>query len=79
MCRGFTTGAKIYYDRGVAMDKIKELGWKPVAGVSAVLALLAGILGVAGKGVPAIIFGVLAAVAVFGGFFVCFLAGILGV
>ena len=70
MCRGFTTGAKIYYDRGVAMDKIKELGWKPVAGVSAVLALLAGILGVAGKGVPAIIFGVLAAVAVFGGFFV---------
>ena len=52
------------------MDKIKELGWKPVAGVSAVLALLAGILGVAGKGVPAIIFGVLAAVAVFGGFFV---------
>ena len=70
MCRGFTTGAKIYYDRGVAMDKIKELGWKPVAGVSAVLALLAGISGVAGKGVPAIIFGVLAAVAVFGGFFV---------
>lgn len=70
MCRGFTTGAKIYYDRGVAMDKIKELGWKPVAGVSAVLALLAGILGVAGKGVPAIIFGVLAAVAVLGGFFV---------
>lgn len=63
-------GAKIYYDRGVAMDKIKELGWKPVAGVSAVLALLAGILGVAGQGVPAIIFGVLAAVAVFGGFFV---------
>ena len=52
------------------MDKIKELGWKPVAGVSAVLALLAGILGVAGRGVPAIIFGVLAAVAVFGGFFV---------
>lgn len=70
MCRGFTTGAKIYYNRGVAMDKIKELGWKPVAGVSAVLALLAGILGVAGKGVPAIIFGVLAAVAVLGGFFV---------
>ena len=70
MCRGFTTGAKIYYDRGVAMDKIKELGWKPVAGVSAVLALLAGILGVAGKGVPAIIFGVLAAGAVVGGFFV---------
>ena len=44
------------------MDKIKEIGIKPLALAMAVLALLAGVLGVAGIGVGAIICGVLAAV-----------------
>ena len=45
------------------MDKIKEIGIKPLAIVVAVLALLAGVLGIANVGVGAIICGVLAAVA----------------
>ncbi len=45
------------------MDKIKELGWKPVAIAGAVLAILAGILG----GGAGIVLGVAAAVVVFGG------------
>ena len=44
------------------MDKIKEIGIKPLALAMAVLALLAGVLGVAGIGVGAIICVVLAAV-----------------
>jgi signal transduction histidine kinase/CheY-like chemotaxis protein len=52
------------------MEKIKELGWKPVAIVGAVLGLLAGILGVAGAGVVALICGILAAVVTFGGMFI---------
>ncbi len=32
------------------MEKIKELGWKPVAAAGAVLGLVAGILGVANVG-----------------------------
>lgn len=49
------------------MEKIKELGWKPVAAAGAVLGLLAGILGVAGVGAGALIVGILAAVVTFGG------------
>ena len=45
------------------MDKIKEIGIKPLAIVVAVLALLAGVLGIANVGVGTIICGVLAAVA----------------
>lgn len=52
------------------MEKIKELGWKPVAATGAVLGLLAGILGVAGVGVGALIVGILAAVVTFGGVFI---------
>ena len=52
------------------MEKIKELGWKPVAAAGAVLGLLAGILGVAGVGVGALIVGILAAVVTFGGVFI---------
>ena len=52
------------------MEKIKELGWKPVAAAGAVLGLLAGILGVAGVGVGALIVGILAAVVTFGGGFI---------
>lgn len=52
------------------MDKIKALGWKPLAAVSAVLSLLTGILGVAGAGVPAIIVGIIAAVVAFGVVFI---------
>ena len=53
----------IYRNRGALMDKIKEIGIKPLAIVVAVLALLAGVLGIANVGVGAIICGVLAAVA----------------
>ena len=52
------------------MEKIRELGWKPVAAAGAVLGLLAGILGVAGVGVGALIVGILAAVVTFGGVFI---------
>ena len=52
------------------MEKIKELGWKPVAAAGAVLGLLACILGVAGVGVGALIVGILAAVVTFGGVFI---------
>ena len=52
------------------MEKIKELGWKPVAAAGAVLGLLAGILGVAGVGVGALIVGILAAIVTFGGLFI---------
>jgi len=52
------------------MEKIKELGWKPVATAGAVLGLLAGILGVANVGVGALIVGILAAVVTFGGLFI---------
>jgi signal transduction histidine kinase/CheY-like chemotaxis protein len=52
------------------MEKIKELGWKPVAIAGAVLGLLAGIFGVAGVGVVALICGILAAVVAFGGMFI---------
>ena len=44
------------------MDKIKEIGIKPLAVAMAVLALLAGVLGIAKIGVGAIICGILAAV-----------------
>ena len=52
------------------MEKIKELGWKPVAAAGAVLGLLAGILGVAGVGAGALIVGILAAIVTFGGLFI---------
>lgn len=52
------------------MEKIKELGWKPVAVAGAVLGLLAGILGVAGVGAGALIVGILAAIVTFGGLFI---------
>lgn len=52
------------------MEKIKELGWKPLAIGAAVLALLAGIFGVAGVGVLALILGILAAAVAFGGMFI---------
>ncbi len=52
------------------MEKIKELGWKPVAAIGAVLALLAGILGVANVGVAALIVGIIAAVVTFGGLYI---------
>ncbi len=52
------------------MEKIKELGWKPVAIVGAVLALLTGILGVAGAGPAAIVVGIIAAVVTFGGMYI---------
>ena len=45
------------------MDKIKEIGIKPLAIAVAVLALLAGVLGIANVGEGAIICGILAAVA----------------
>lgn len=43
------------------MDKIRSIGWKPLAIVAAALALVAGILGVANVGAGALIFGILAA------------------
>lgn len=52
------------------MEKIKELGWKPVAAAGAVLGLLAGILGVAGVGAGALIVGILVAIVTFGGLFI---------
>lgn len=52
------------------MEKIKELGWKPVAAAGAVLGLLAGILGVANVGAGALIVGILAAIVTFGGLFI---------
>ena len=52
------------------MEKIKELGWKPVAIAGAVLALLAGILGVAGAGPAALIVGIIAAAVTFGGMYI---------
>lgn len=52
------------------MEKIKELGWKPVGIAGAVLALLAGILGVAGVGVAALIVGIIAAAVTFGGLYI---------
>ena len=52
------------------MEKIKELGWKPVAAAGAVLGLLAGILGVANVGAGALIVGILAAAVTFGGLFI---------
>ena len=52
------------------MEKIKELGWIPVAAAGAVLGLLAGILGVAGVGAGALIVGILAAIVTFGGLFI---------
>lgn len=52
------------------MEKIKELGWKPVAAAGAVLGLLAGILGVANVGAGALIVGMLAAIVTFGGLFI---------
>jgi signal transduction histidine kinase/CheY-like chemotaxis protein len=48
------------------MDKIKELGWKTLAIIAAVLVILTGILGVAGLGVAALIVGIIAAVVTFG-------------
>lgn len=52
------------------MEKIKELGWKPVAAAGAVLGLVAGILGVANVGAGSLIVGILAAVVTFGGLFI---------
>lgn len=52
------------------MEKIKELGWKPVAAAGAVLGLLAGILGVANVGAGTLIVGILAAIVTFGGLFI---------
>lgn len=52
------------------MEKIKELGWKPVATAGAVLGLVAGILGVANVGAGSLIVGILAAVVTFGGLFI---------
>ena len=52
------------------MEKIKELGWKPVAAAGAVLGLLAGILGVANVGAGALIVGILAAAVTIGGLFI---------
>lgn len=52
------------------MDMIKDLGWKPVGIVAAALGLLSGILGVTGAGTFALICGILAAVAAFGGMFI---------
>ncbi len=49
------------------MDKIKEMGWKPVAVCVAVLSLIAGICGVAGVGAVALILGILAAAVAVGG------------
>lgn len=43
------------------MDKIRSIGWKPLAIVAAALSLVAGILGVANVGAGALIFGILAA------------------
>ena len=63
MCIKALFTENIYRNRGALMDKIKEIGIKPLAIVVAVLALLAGVLGIANVGVGAIICGVLAAVA----------------
>ena len=63
MCIKALFTENIYKNRGALMDKIKEIGIKPLAIVVAVLALLAGVLGIANVGVGAIICGVLAAVA----------------
>ena len=52
------------------MDKIKVLGWKPLACISSVLTLLTAILGVAGAGVLALIVGIIAAVVAFGVVFI---------
>ncbi|MBP3327004.1 MAG: response regulator [Coprococcus sp.] len=43
------------------MDKIRSIGWKPLAIAAAALSLVAGILGVAKMGAGALIFGILAA------------------
>ncbi len=52
------------------MDKIKSIGWKPLAIVAAALALVAGILGIANIGVGALILGILAAGVTFGVMFI---------
>lgn len=52
------------------MEKIKELGWKPVAIAGAVLALLAGILGVANVKAAALVVGIIAAAVIVGGMYI---------
>lgn len=52
------------------MNKIKELGWKPLAICAAGLSLATGICGLADNGVAAVILGVLAAVVACGGMYV---------